>query len=86
MCTLPDVRKRLAQVLPTLTGIYPEATFPPVTFLIGRNSATGIPGEAGSILAASGGPKSLQEFSRDKSTGSVLLTINAAAIAVLGAI
>jgi hypothetical protein len=50
MAALPDVQKRLAVVLPKLRGIYPQAKFPPVTFLIGRNSAAGIPGSAGVMM------------------------------------
>jgi hypothetical protein len=47
---LPDVQKRLAIVLPKLQGIYAQAKFPPVTVLIGRNSAAGIPGDAGVMM------------------------------------
>jgi predicted Zn-dependent protease DUF2268 len=50
MAALPDVQKRLAVVLPKLRRIYARAKFPPVTFLIGRNSAAGIPGNAGVMM------------------------------------
>jgi hypothetical protein len=50
MAALPDVKERLAVVLPKLQGIYAQAKFPPVTFLIGRNSAAGIPGDAGVMM------------------------------------
>jgi hypothetical protein len=50
MAALPDVQQRLAAVLPKLRQIYAPARFPPVTFLIGRNSAAGIPGEAGVMM------------------------------------
>jgi hypothetical protein len=50
MAALPDVQKRLAVVLPKLQSLYAQAKFPPVTFLIGRNSAAGIPGDAGVMM------------------------------------
>jgi Predicted Zn-dependent protease (DUF2268) len=50
MAALPDVQARLAVVLPKLKQLLPEAKFPPVTILIGRNSAAGIPGEAGVMM------------------------------------
>jgi hypothetical protein len=47
---LPDVRQRLGAALKKLGEIYPEATFPPVTMVIGRSNTGGAPGQAGVLI------------------------------------
>jgi hypothetical protein len=47
---LTDVQARLKVVLPKLSDVLPTAIFPPVTLLIGRNSAAGIAGDAGVMM------------------------------------
>jgi len=38
---LPEVRKRLPAVFDKLAAIYPQASFPPVTLVVGRNTTGG---------------------------------------------
>lgn len=48
--TLPAVRQRLSDVLPRLATLYPPATFPPVTVVIGRNNTGGTTTASGVII------------------------------------
>ena len=50
MAALPAVRARLAQVFKKLAALDPEAVFPPVTILIGRNNSGGTTGSSGVLI------------------------------------
>jgi hypothetical protein len=50
MAALPAVRARLAIVFKKLAAIDPEAIFPPVTVLIGRNNSGGTTGQSGVLI------------------------------------
>lgn len=50
LMTLPAVAVRLHAALRRLRQIYPEASFPPVTILIGRGSAAGTTGASGVLI------------------------------------
>ena len=47
---LPAVQRRLSQAFGKLAVIAPEATFPPVTILIGRNNSGGTTGKSGVLI------------------------------------
>lgn len=47
---LPDVRKRLRAVFSRLASVYPQAKFPPVTFVVGRNNTGGTTTASGVII------------------------------------
>lgn len=47
---LPEVRQRLKPAFHRLAQLYPEAKFPPVTVLIGRNSSGGTAGPSGALI------------------------------------
>jgi hypothetical protein len=51
MGALPEVQARLAVVLPKLELLLPDAQFPPVTILIGRNNSGGTSKKAGVLIA-----------------------------------
>jgi hypothetical protein len=50
MAALPAVHTRLAMVFKKLAAIDPEAIFPPVTVLIGRNNSGGTMGKSGVLI------------------------------------
>ena len=50
MGTLPAVKRKLATAFGRLAEIDPEATFPPVTILIGRNNSGGTTSKAGVLI------------------------------------
>ena len=50
MAVLPAVRARLATVFKKLAAIDPDAMFPPVTVLIGRNNSGGTTGKSGVLI------------------------------------
>lgn len=47
---LPDVRKRLRVVFSRLASLYSQASFPPVTFVVGRNNTGGTTTASGVII------------------------------------
>lgn len=47
---MPAVRRRLKAVFVKLAEIHPEATFPPVTILVGRNNSGGTTGASGVLI------------------------------------
>jgi hypothetical protein len=50
MAALPAARARLTQVFKKLAAFDPEAVFPPVTILIGRNNSGGTTGKSGVLI------------------------------------
>jgi hypothetical protein len=50
MAVLPAVKAKLAGAFKRLADIDPEATFPPVTILIGRNNSGGTTGKSGVLI------------------------------------
>jgi hypothetical protein len=50
MAVLPDVQRRLTTILPKLGQLLPDAQFPPVTILIGRNNSGGTTKKAGVLI------------------------------------
>jgi hypothetical protein len=50
MSVLPAVKARLASAFQKLADIDPDATFPPVTILIGRNNSGGTTGKSGVLI------------------------------------
>ena len=50
MAALPAVRARLANVFKKLAAIDPDAIFPPITVLIGRNNSGGTTGKSGVLI------------------------------------
>jgi Predicted Zn-dependent protease (DUF2268) len=50
MAALPAVRARLATVFKKMAAIDPDAIFPPVTVLIGRNNSGGTTGKSGVLI------------------------------------
>lgn len=47
---LPEIRNRIGASLDKLAGLYPAASFPPVTVLIGRGTTGGVTTPAGVII------------------------------------
>lgn len=50
MKALPNVKAKLKGAFARLATIYPEAIFPPVTILIGRNNSGGTTGRSGVLI------------------------------------
>ena len=50
LAALPAVKARLTRAFNKLAGIVPDARFPPVTILIGRNNSGGTPGRSGVLI------------------------------------
>jgi hypothetical protein len=50
MSVLPAVKAKLAGAFQKLSEIDPEATFPPVTILVGRNNSGGTTGKSGVLI------------------------------------
>lgn len=50
LSALPEVKRRLRPAFARLARLYPEARFPPVTILIGRNNTGGTSGPSGVLV------------------------------------